>query len=608
MSARRFRAVGVWGVSLALLWIASAGCPPWNLDAGLNTNSDANSQIDPNAATPDGSGTDGASDTPIPDPNGSTDPGPPPDAEPNSATAPPCAGTLSGVVRMETTFEIVAGATVTCGGVSATTGAAGLFTLGHVPCGPQQLLVEAAYFQPLTANITVADEDGNAAPLTLRSLYGHRDLEGTVRDVIGHRVADVRVTIGPCSDVSDANGVYSLCDIPVGEHEISAAHELFDAFQAPVAVPPPGTPVADFDIIMLGTTLPAPTGLASAGGWRQVALHWDAVTDPPADHYRVFVAAGGDGPSGARALVGETSAPSLVHMGLEPDAVLQYSVSAVFAAGAEGPRCAPVPAITDNAVVSLAELGTNHSGLNYAAGRLWCLRLWPSGELRVCAVDPSDPNAIQERPAWSFSAPSLSLAALAVTDDPDVIFSNTGPGCPSLCRRTWTGAAYTDCEPVTGLPDGCIEAMDWRDGRLFVLQVWNGDTVIREGTVSAAGEWTTVRNVPFNPNNGVYGLAIADADTAWVISDCGYWTQTQTHSPCCASVGMPGPHPEFITGMPICSALLQVNLTNGVVQREIPITLAGEPRYAPFTATDGVALYLASRSDPAGISRVRTDP
>ncbi len=145
----------------------------------------------------------------------------------------------------------VAGATVRAGAQSAATDADGFYTLSGLPTGTYTLTAALSGYQvtPVSRTVTltgdVSGQDFSAAPLTYR-------ISGRVTDGAGRGVAGATVRAGAQSAATDADGFYTMTNLPAGVYTLTASAPgcTIAPVQRTVTVPPDGVN-HDFNAICL---------------------------------------------------------------------------------------------------------------------------------------------------------------------------------------------------------------------------------------------------------------------------------------------------------------------------------------------------------------------
>ncbi len=145
----------------------------------------------------------------------------------------------------------VAGALVQAGERSAATDADGFYTLSGLTTGTYTLTATLSGYQitPVSRTVTVSSDvsgqDFSATPLTYR-------ISGRVIDSAGRGVAGATVQAGERSATTDADGFYTLSDLPAGDYTLTASTSgcTIAPAQRTVTVPPDGVN-QDFNAVCL---------------------------------------------------------------------------------------------------------------------------------------------------------------------------------------------------------------------------------------------------------------------------------------------------------------------------------------------------------------------
>jgi hypothetical protein len=135
--------------------------------------------------------------------------------------APNNPGNVTGKV-VSGTGSVIAGATITAGGLSTTTDATGTYTLNNVPAGSVTLSASAATFTSATASVTIQAGSTLTAPtFTLNTTIG--SVSGTVTDSSGNPLTNANVGYGGGPTNAVTAGTYSITGVPAGTIQLVAA-------------------------------------------------------------------------------------------------------------------------------------------------------------------------------------------------------------------------------------------------------------------------------------------------------------------------------------------------------------------------------------------------
>lgn len=146
----------------------------------------------------------------------------------------PRVGVVTGTVRNAANNQPIAGATVSIGSISATTGGNGSFTLNDVPVGPQTLNATATNFNPASASVTVVAGATVNQDVAMTPLLGA--ITGVVRNADnGDPISGATITVGGTglSATSGADGTYTLSNVPAGPQTLTATINNFVTEQRP---------------------------------------------------------------------------------------------------------------------------------------------------------------------------------------------------------------------------------------------------------------------------------------------------------------------------------------------------------------------------------------
>ncbi len=159
-------------------------------------------------------------------------------------------GTISGAVTNEVSGEPVTSAFVqfTPPGqsepaVAGYTDNTGAFTVGGIPAGARDVIVQAAGYLPFEGSVTVrADDLGSNPDLSVTLIGGDTAVRvtGVVVDVLTREpIAGAEVTVGDHEPVTTgADGRFEVADVLVGEQQITVTAPEYDDFDVTTIVLP----------------------------------------------------------------------------------------------------------------------------------------------------------------------------------------------------------------------------------------------------------------------------------------------------------------------------------------------------------------------------------
>jgi len=155
-------------------------------------------------------------------------------------------GGITGSVA-DSTGNGITGATVTGGGLSATTSSGGIYTFNNVPAEIVTLVATAPGFQPASKNVTVTAGNTTTAPtITLSSNLGN--VTGKVMNSSGSPINGASVSFGGGSTTTDGTGTYNFTNIPAGTIQLVAAASGFQSVTQNVTVTGASTTTANFSL------------------------------------------------------------------------------------------------------------------------------------------------------------------------------------------------------------------------------------------------------------------------------------------------------------------------------------------------------------------------
>jgi large repetitive protein len=133
----------------------------------------------------------------------------------------PATGSVSGVVK-SAAGALVSGATVTCGGLTFTTGADGAYSFASLPApATYGVSVSAAGYFSASQSVPVAIGANSLANFALSPQTG--SVSGVVRNAAGSLISGATVTCNGASFTTGANGAYSFASLPAGTYSVQAA-------------------------------------------------------------------------------------------------------------------------------------------------------------------------------------------------------------------------------------------------------------------------------------------------------------------------------------------------------------------------------------------------
>ncbi len=189
----------------------------------------------------------------------------------------------------------VAAVAIVCGSSSVQTNASGNYSISGLRRGQYTLTPSLQYyhFEPVNRVAEITDSDVTGQNFT--AVPDTFSISGTVYDSAGQRVQGVEVTDGGSVAITSSAGGYTLTNVEMGTHSVSASkvgYKLLPA-QLEVTVPPDYTG-ADFTAYFeLSNSFPAGANLIGVPGTpvdsNPVAVfnttevaRWDPTADPPA--------------------------------------------------------------------------------------------------------------------------------------------------------------------------------------------------------------------------------------------------------------------------------------------------------------------------------------
>ncbi len=166
-----------------------------------------------------------------------------------AAVTPPATGSIAGTVTNATDSTAISGATVSVDtGQSATTANDGTYTITDVPVGDRTVTASADGFDSASPTVTVSENATATADFAL-SPTPVGSIAGTVTnadDATAISGATVLVEDTGQSATTDANGDYTISDVPTGDHTVTASADGFQSASPTATVSENTTTTADF--------------------------------------------------------------------------------------------------------------------------------------------------------------------------------------------------------------------------------------------------------------------------------------------------------------------------------------------------------------------------
>jgi hypothetical protein len=160
----------------------------------------------------------------------------------------PPTGTISGTVS-DSVGQSIEGAEVLVedNGSFATTDSDGFYTIEDVPAGEHTVVASAESYQPASEEITVVEDDIVEVHFTLEAIPSGA-ISGSLISDEGDPIAGATVTVAETdlSDTTDADGSYTVSDVPAGEYIVEATAEGYQPEAIPVTVQENETAIVDF--------------------------------------------------------------------------------------------------------------------------------------------------------------------------------------------------------------------------------------------------------------------------------------------------------------------------------------------------------------------------
>ncbi len=132
-------------------------------------------------------------------------------------------GSIAGTVTAASSGAALSGATVTDGTRTATTDAAGSYTLSNVPAGTYVVTASRSGYTSASQSVAVVSGTTAVANFALATATTTGTISGRVTNVsTGAPIAGARVTAGTRTAFTDANGNYTIANLSPGTYTVTA--------------------------------------------------------------------------------------------------------------------------------------------------------------------------------------------------------------------------------------------------------------------------------------------------------------------------------------------------------------------------------------------------
>ncbi len=187
----------------------------------------------------------------------------------NFALTPITTGTVSGGVFRTSDGTAIAGATVSGGGVSTTTGASGAYTLNNVPIGTVSVTASATGFQSSTMSVSVSAGATTTANFSLvAASTGSGTVTGAVTSLkTGSAISGAVVGFsgGTATATTNTAGAYTLSGIPAGTYTFTAKASGYLSRSSTASVTGGATTTLNFQLSTAGKIGGAVTNSSGTG-------------------------------------------------------------------------------------------------------------------------------------------------------------------------------------------------------------------------------------------------------------------------------------------------------------------------------------------------------
>jgi thermitase len=163
--------------------------------------------------------------------------------------APIAPGSIAGSVTDAKDGSPIVGAAVTDGIRTATTDAAGKYTIADVPSGSYGVTASKEGYQSSSLTVTVLSGTTAVANFPLSQIIVLGSITGSVTDAQnGSPIVGATVTDGTRTTTTDASGKYAIADVPPGTYGVTASKDGYESVTSTVTVAAGGTAVVDFSL------------------------------------------------------------------------------------------------------------------------------------------------------------------------------------------------------------------------------------------------------------------------------------------------------------------------------------------------------------------------
>lgn len=135
----------------------------------------------------------------------------------------PTTGTITGVVT-NSSGTALSGATVSSGGISATTQANGTYSLANVPAGAQTVTASLTGYQTATQSVTLTAGGTSTTNFSLTQASSTGTLTGKITNIAtGSVLSGATVKWGSMAVSTNAGGIYTISNVTSGNQSLTAS-------------------------------------------------------------------------------------------------------------------------------------------------------------------------------------------------------------------------------------------------------------------------------------------------------------------------------------------------------------------------------------------------
>jgi hypothetical protein len=505
-------------------------------------------------------------------------------------------GNIAGKV-VDINSNAITGASVTGGGLTATTDSTGAYALNNVPAGSVTVTASAAGFAPVSETVAVtAGTTATAPTITLKSNVGN--VTGTVTNSSGAAISGASISFGGGSTTSAADGTYSFTNIPAGTIQLVASAAGYQSVTQNVTVNGGATTTANFSLAPSSTTPGTVTGtvtnISTGGVISGATVQWNttSVTTNSSGVYTLSNVTGGTQTVSAKATgylavsstVNVNGGTSTLNFKLSTAGIL--TVKVVNSAGA----------VVTGAPVSISGgiIPTTLNGITNSSG-LWSSNWIPIGTYTISSGSTSETATVNTGQTTNATITQGSTTTGTITG---TVTSSTGTALSgatvsagSASTTTAANGSYTLANISAGSQTVTASLTGYQSGSQSVNVTAGGTVTANFSLTPSSGSPGTVTGTVTNISTGgvISGASVTWNGTAVSTNSSGVYTvgnvaggtQTITASatgylPVTSTVNVSG-GTSTLNFQLSTAGILNVTVVNsaGAVASGAPVTISG---------------------------------